>query len=591
MKNQIIKSYTNWLLESLLLNEAVDQTQLQTLVKAQDLGGLYDLLVANDDEATKALPNYQAIIDWWKRGSADLNLLQRFVKTGKAANSDKLNSANSMYYWMGGQVGGGGTGSLDVRQGVNAMAGIELLLKEIQTTSAIISAISPTDPKFAKIRDKNTLTTLITGWKNIPAIVTEIQTLIDLIKSKGLILKPGSVAKLMSTVSTKISGTYPVDGKPLTYAQYFKQYADNLTANGTSFSSWCDLGNDISKLTLATVKGEIATLTASFETQKTVSDYFIARSTMSFDNKKAIMAAFNAKINEKVANTKSEITAEEAINLATGLSIVPKGTSITVQPSATPEIPVVTKFDGSFPATDGDWESDQVKKAINYFEDDSIDIKPAIQTEIMAAVKATVDGIIADGGKITAVRVSGEASTSVVPSSYDKATKKPTKQPKDYSIQKNIDLATDRLAAIKGTLTSAFKAAGVEEALIQPDPSNDTFLPNNPPGAVYDPTKYKGKETNPQIMAAYEKEFGKWRFAVGIWQIDVSASITEPQLTAPTSTTSSAWDISISWTDESIKVPRKWKNTLKTFTFKRPASGAPKKTPVNACSKRMGLTR
>ena len=610
MKNQIIKSYTDWLLESISLNEDFDQATIQQLVKAQDLDKLYELLVATDDEATKALPNYQAIINWWKRGSADLNVLQRFVKTTTAANSDKLNSANSMYYWMGGKVGAGGTGDANVKRSTQAMSNIELLLKELETTSARISAISPTDPKFKKIQDKdagslNTLTTTITGWKNVPAIVIEIQTFIDLIKSKGLMFKPESIVKIISNpadlahsmqVNNIVSGTRTGNtAQMVPFAQYFKQYADRLTATGSSSINWCDLGNSISQLNLDTVKKGIAEATAALNSTKTVADYFIAGSTMSFENKQAIMAAFKVKIDDKVAayaKGSSPITAEDAINLATNLSILPKGSTITVQPSATPESPVVTKFDGSFPATDGDWKSDQVKKAINYFEDDSIDIKPAIRIEIMAAVKATVDGIIADGGKITAVRVSGEASTSVVPSSYDKATKKPTKKPADYSAAKNVDLVNDRLTAIKEILTTAFNAAGVEEALIQPYPTNDTPLANNGDGTTYDSTKYRDKDTNPTVKAAYEEAFGKWRFAVGSWEIDVSASSTEPQLTAPTSTTSSAWDISISWANESIKVPRKWKNTLKTFfNFKRQPGGAPKKTPVNACSKRMGLTR
>jgi len=599
MKNQIIKSYTNWLLESLSLNEEFDQETIQQLVKAQDLDKLYELLVATDDEATKALPNYQAIIDWWKRGSADLNVLQRFIKTGTAAKSDKLNSANSMYYWMGGQVGAGGTGGADVKKSTQAMSNIELLLTELKTTSDTISKIvlSPsgtsgsTNQFGLDVNGVANLTALIASWKNVPAIVTEIQTFIDLIKSKGLMLNDRTVGKIMP-INYTISGVGSVNNQSMPYAQYFKYYADKLTANGKSGAQASSLFYAISNyLNLDIVKKGIAEATAALNSTKTVSDYFIARSTMSFDNKKAIMEAFNAKINEYVTKTKLKITAADAINLATNLSILPNGSTITVQPPATPEIPVVHQFAGSYPATESG--GDQVQKAINYFEDDSIDIKPAIKTELMAVVKSTVDGIIADGGKITAVRVSGEASTSIVPSSYDKATKKPTKQPKDYSTEKNIDLATDRLAAIKDILTTAFTAAGVEETLIQPYPANDNPLPNNKtPGDVYDPTKYANRTTNPQQQAAYEEAFGKWRFAIGSWEIDVSASSTEPQLIVPISTTSSAWNISISWANESLKIPRKWKNTLKTFfNFKRPPGGAPKRKSGVYCDKRMRLTR
>jgi len=606
MKNQIIKSYTNWLLESLSLNEEFDQETIQQLVKAQDLDKLYELLVATDDDATKALPNYQAIIDWWKRGSADLNVLQRFIKTGTAAKLDKLNSANSMYYWMGGQVGAGGTGSADIKFAVNQMANLESLLKELETTSATISKIvlSPSGTSGSSgtsglknqfgldVNGVTKLTALIAHWKNVPAIVTEIQTFIDLIKSKGLILKNGKVGKIIP-INYTINGLGSVNDQSMPYDQYFKYYADALTADGKFKAQESSLFYAINNnLNLDIVKKGIADATAALNSTKTVSDYFIARSTMSFDNKKAIMEAFNAKINEYVTkNNKVKITAADAINLATNLSILPNGSTITVQPPATPEIPVVHQFAGSYPATESG--GDQVQKAINYFKDDQIEIELAIQIELMAAVKSTVASIIADGGKITAVRVSGEASTSIVPSSYDKATKKPTNKPADYSTQNNVDLVTDRLTAIKDILTTAFKAAGVEEALIQPYPNNDNPLPNNKtPGDVYEPSKYSNRKTNPQQQVAYEEAFGKWRFAIGSWEIDVSASSTEPQLIVPISTTSSAWNISISWTNESIKIPRKWKNTLITFfNFKRPPGGAPKLKSGVTCDKRMRLTR
>ena len=584
MKNQIIKSYTDWLLESLSLNEDFDQATIQQLAQKQDLDKLYELLVATDDEATKALPNYQAIIAWWKRGSADLNLWKRFLKTTTAANSDKLNSANSMYYWMGGKVGAGGIGSTDTKKAINEMESLESLLLILKTTADTISKIVPSPQFGLDGTGVANLTALIASWKNVQAIATEIQTFIELIKSKGLILKTGKINKIMQ-ISNTINGV----SNNLPYAQYFKQFADKLTTTGKSGAGSGTLFSAISTLNLDTVKKGIAEATAALNSTKTVADYFIAESTMSFENKQAIMAAFKAKIDEHVVNhnnnkSNEALSVEDAINLATNLLILPKGSTITVQPSATPEIPVVTQFVGSFPT--------DANKSINYFEDDDIVIKPAIQTELMAAIKATVDGLIADGGKITAVRVWGEASTSIVPSSYDKATKKPTKKPGDYTAAKNVDLVNERLVAMKDILTTAFTTAGVDAALIKPDPTQDTALPNNPPGAVYDANKYNKRETDPQQKAAYEAEFGPWRFAIGFWEIDVSASSTEPQQTAPISTTSSAWDISISWANESIKIPRKWKNTLKTFfNFKRPARGLSKGKPGVKCDTRLGLIK
>jgi hypothetical protein len=106
--------------------------------------------------------------------------------------------------------------------------------------------------------------------------------------------------------------------------------------------------------------------------------------------------------------------------------------------------------------------------------------------------------------------------------------------------------------------------------------------------------KYTDKAKNPQQQADYEAKFGPFRFATGIWEIDVSASSTEPQPTVPFSTNSTAWNISISWANESlkIKIPRKWKHTLKTFfTLPRPrGSKRPKKFGSGvACSKNLRL--
>ena len=594
MKNQIIKSYTDWLLESLSLNEDFDQATIQQLVKAQDLDKLYELLVATDDEATKALPNYQAIINWWKRGSADLSLWKRFVKTTTAANSDKLNSANSMYYWMGGKVGAGGTGDANVKQSTQAMSNIELLLKELETTSARISAISPTDPKFAKIQDRNTLTTTITGWKNVPAIVTEIQTFIDLIKSKGLMLKPESIVKIISNpadlahsmqVNNIISGTRTGNtAQMVPFAQYFKQYADRLTATGSSSINWCELGNSISQLNLDTVKKGIAEATAALNSTKTIADYFIAGSTMSFENKQAIMAAFKAKIDEHVVQhnkkkSNEALSVEDAINLATNLSIVPKGSTITVAQSATPEVATTEIAEGRFPESpEGDWNSPELKKALTYFGDDSIEIDPTMKAELDSVVKQTVADLIESGGKITGVSVWGEAGTSIVPSSYDKTTKKPTES--DYSAAKNVDLVTDRLASLKTAFTTAFTSAGVDAALIKPDPTRDLAKPNIPSGVAWDSaaqTKYaKAKrKSNPQILAEYEATFGKYRYAFGFFQIDYIIIKTEPEQVTPILTNSSAWNISINWDDESLKF--KWKPRNKRIRLR--TSGSPSKPP------------
>jgi len=558
MKNQIIKSYTNWLLESLSLNEAVDQATIQQMAKNQDLNGLYELLIANDDEATKALPNYKSVTEWWKRGGADLNLWKSLVKTGAA--QDKLNSAKSMYFWMGGFIAGGKTTTTGASK-YNYISNIESLVNAIPAAAATISAINPADPKFAKIGTtaKAALPNLITGWKNAAAIATEIQKFVEIIKGKGLNLNQSAATMLIPTAS--LAGSYTMDGKQVSFADYFKGYANALATTGkvTDFSNhrW---GTEISTLTLDKVKANIQTLTSALGSQATISQYFSANQTMTPENKKIIMEALDAKVKEHIVKAAKsakpgtpELTAESAIKLATNLSIVPKGTAITVQPSDTPAAPVSTTINGSFPEANGDWNSNGLKKSVNYFPDDSIDIKPEMQNELNGAVKEAVDAITQDGAKITAVRVYGLSSTSIVPSSYDKATKKPTNQ--DHTTQKNIDLALDRLVSLKTALTSAFKTAGVDAAIIKNLDAKDQALANNgEAGVTYNKETYANRKNNPQLLAEYEAKFGKYRFAFGRFEIDFTKTSIQPQITEPIATSSSNWDVRIGWADESFQI-------------------------------------
>jgi len=563
MKNQIIKSYTNWLLESLSLNEAVDQATIQQMAKNQDLNGLYELLIANDDEATKALPNYKSVTEWWKRGGADLSLWKSLVKTGGAAAQDKANSAKSMYFWIGGFIAGGKTTTTGASK-YNYISNIESLVNAIPAAAATISAINPADQKFANIGTtaKTALSNLITSWKNAASIATEISNFIKLIKGKGFNLNQSAATMLIPTAS--LAGSYTMDGKQVSFADYFKGYANALSTTGkvTGFSNhrW---GTDISELTLDRVKANIQTLTSALGSQATISQYFSANQTMTPENKKIIMDALDAKVKEHIVKAAKsakpgtpELTADQAIKLATNLSIVPKGSAITVQPSATPAAPVSTTLNGTFPEANGDWNSDGLKKSVNYFPDDSIDIKPEMQTALNTAVKNAVDVITQDGGKITAVRVWGTSSTSIVPSSYDKATKKPSL--KDYTTQKNIDLALDRLTSLKTALNSAFTTAGVDAAIIKPADANSQTLPNNgDPAVKWNKEQYANRANDPKLQADYEDKFGKYRFAFGHFAIDFTKTSIQPQITEPIATSSSNWDVRIGWADESttIKLP------------------------------------
>lgn len=593
MTNRIIKSYTGWLLESLSLNEAVDQATIQEMAKNQDLEGLYKLLIANDDEASKALPNYLSVMEWWKRGGADLNLWKSLVKTGGAAKSDRANSAKSMYFWMGGFIVGNKQTATDASK-YNYISSVESLVNAIPATAATISAINPDDAKFKKDNtSKTNLTNLINGWKNAAAIAAEVSNFVKVVKGKGLNLNQASLDMLVP--SNSISGYFILDGARVPYADYLKKYAEYVAANGkingfansvygTSIATWLTRAG---QLTLDKVKANIQTLTASLNDQATISQYFIANNTMTPANKKIIMEAIDAKVKEHIARVAKsakpgtpELTADQAIKLATNLSIVPKGSAITVQPSDTPAAPVSTTLNGTFPEANGDWNSDGLKKSVNYFPDDSIDIKPEMQTELNTAVKNAVDLITKDGGKVTAVRVWGTSSTSIVPSSYDKATKKPAN--KDWTTQKNIDLSLDRLASLKTALTSAFTTAGVDAALIKPVDANSQTLPNNgDPAVKWNKEQYANRANDPKLLADYNDKFGKYRYAFGHFEIDFTKTSITVEPTAPIATTSSNWDVRIGWADESTSIKLPPIPGLGTSTGKK----APGRTKVMGCPK------
>ena len=254
--------------------------------------------------------------------------------------------------------------------------------------------------------------------------------------------------------------------------------------------------------------------------------------------------------------------------------ISPKGSAITVQPSNTPTAPVVSTMNGTFPPADGNWNSPGQKKSVNYFPDDSITIKPEMQTELNTAVKQAVDLITTQGGKITAVKVWGTSSTSVVPSSYDTATKAPNPT-SGSSAEKNVPLAKDRLASIKAALTSAFTTAGVDTAIIKNDDTQDIVLPNTgDPAVKWNTTTWKNRATDPKVLADYEAKFGKYRYAFSHFEIAFTKTATETQTTEPITTTSSDWDTRISWADESFEFTFP---SIGTSLFSYRPSGAPKK--------------
>lgn len=108
MKHSIIKSYAGWLNESLALQEAETPGDPTTLFKKQDRAGLVALAQSKDSEQVKPHPAYAAVMEWWRQGQGDLNLIKSILKRPKAKKADRKHSLESIYSWASG--GAKGTG-------------------------------------------------------------------------------------------------------------------------------------------------------------------------------------------------------------------------------------------------------------------------------------------------------------------------------------------------------------------------------------------------------------------------------------------------------------------------------------------------
>jgi hypothetical protein len=511
MKTQIIKNYTNWLNENLLIAEA-EGVDIGALYKAGNLAGLVEAAMSADSPEIKAHPAYTSVMQWWKNGGGDLNLVKTLLKKSSASKSDKTNSLKSMYYWTGGTV---------------------------------VNAKSPTTDTFYKVADAiiaNGAKAGVTAEK-----ISQLKQAIDKLKQakrKGFDL--ANIGLLGSIVpEALVNGTaYGVDiVKELTKPS--DQIKDSLKA---ALVKW--------QLSATTPSPELkkdpltsANFLVSQQTNAaTVNSYWTSAVPLTDADKKAILDYFKSKADAYVSSKKdSNITFDKAILIATNLRIAPKGQAITVDsPESTDaaSAPIIQTF--SYPAdAKGDPNSLAAKSSQNLFPDDGVIIAPVNKAELDAMVKSAIDAVKTAGGTITAISTWGLARTSKVGTSYGS-------KDKTFSPTNNIPLANDRLSAINKALADSISANGIT---ITPtvDMANNKAIPNAPGCPDWTDADKRDPKWGPigDRSPLYQSTYGPWRFAQGFLQLTYTITNPKPKIPEASATPNNEWKSVISWSDES----------------------------------------
>lgn len=552
MKHTIIKDYRGWLFESTqYMKEAADpNTPIETLLQNQDLEGLYQRIMATD-AASKGLPNYASVMEWWHRGGPDLNLWKTIFKARGEAKSDKQNSARSMYYWLGGFAIQGTAAQSASKK--NYLKNVEDFCTAVQTNAPAISAAVN---GFSNANDK----TRYAGFQQAKAKADAILAFTKSVKDRGLNLSQQS-ARLLIPVGS-IDGQLSVNNTPTTPADYFKMVADTFTRDKGSATlagkTWALQTADWAAK--PDIQTTVQTLTAAMGDQTKLSQYFSANNTLTDDNKKVILDYVNAKVtaylerkNKNLQPGQVAMTADNAVKTATDLYISPKGTSLTLPPIVKQPSPDPIVISGSYPENpNGDWNSAGAKKATQFFGDDQIQIDAGPISEMTAGIKPYLDQIKAQGAQITGVKIWGISSTSAVPSSYDPAKKGPNPTA-GYTTAKNGPLAQDRLASIKTALRTIFTQNGVADNLITEDTAQDRVTPNIGSAWTAQDKDHFAKRKDPgqeALLKEYDDKFGKFKYAYARFEITYTMTRPITITTQPDPIPNSEWNVYINWIDE-----------------------------------------
>ena len=509
MKHSIIKSYAVWLNESLAVQEAETPGDPTTLFKKQDRAGLVALAQSKDSEQVKSHPAYAAVMEWWKQGQGDLNLIKSILKRPKAKKADRKHSLESIYSWASG--GAKGTGDEKIAAFYAAADSIvrnsDKLVK-LGVDSAKIASLKDAVAKLKESSAKEGMTLFAGFDKLLPAALVDNKFSTD----------KGTVA-----VSSELDKPEP---KPaLVKVLLSKRWTQDPKA-----------GID----ELEKIKIDPAN----------VNKFWKASSTLDDAAKIELLNLFQQKATTYIAKQQKAgktLTLTDAIKIASDLYIVPKGQMISItfdSEAETPPQPEPLHF--SYPEDpNGNEASEEFKKGLSMFPDNGITVTPEALAGIQSTVKNAVDAVKAAGGEITAVKTWGYSSTSKVSTNY-----------KSASGTGNEALAKDRLASINKALADSIAAAGIT---ITPtvDAESNLADPNRGPEWTDAQRTDTAKWGTPGARTKeYEDTYGKWRFASAFFTIEYKiVPKVEPFPVAGTPTPSGKWDGLINWQDEGFKFP------------------------------------
>ena len=511
MKNSIIKSYSVWLNEALNVHEATGSDP-NAMYQAGDREGLVGLAQQQDSADVKAHPAYAAVMEWWKQGQGDLNLIKSIIKQGSSRKADKMRSLKSIYYWTG-------SGSASK------------MTAYLSNFYKVTDSIERNGERLGLDQAK------LAGLKEAVAKLKELQ-------AQGFVLK--NIQLLGAFIPSAFTDNNYTDQKISDIAAELDKPAPNerivkllKTWRVAYYSGSTELEKD--------PKSSITWLEAQRTNPQTVGNFWSASTQLNDEGKKALLDVFKQKadayvIRKQKAGTTLDLT--KAIMAATDLYIGPKNEKITVKVDAETQQAAPPPAVFSYPIDPkGDENSPNFKKGLSMFPDDGITVKPEVLAEINATVKLAVDTIKAAGGTVTAVSTWGYSSTSKVSTNYKSANGQTG----------NPALAQDRLASINKALADAIAANGITVAPTV-DAARNVADPNRGPEwtqkDIVDPKWGKpGARTQ-----EYQDTYSPWRFSIGFFSLTYTIpQKPETEVTA-IAIPSGEWKGHISWADESITI-------------------------------------
>jgi hypothetical protein len=505
MKNQIIKSYTNWLNENLLIAEA-EGVDIAALYKAGNRAAIIEAAMTTDSAEVKAHPAYAATMEWWKRGSGDINLFQSIFKKGSARKSDQANSLKSAYYWAG--------------SGSNAKMNTNLV-----TFYNVANSIITNGAKLGLDANKiNGLKTAVAGLKDSQA--------------NGFLLKSTNLLGAFIPAAFT-DGKFDTGGKSIDVAASLASNTPDASLL-KQLKTWTVAAN--SDPGLSKDPATSYTTLKTYQTDPAKSNIFWQSSLNLTDAQKIeLLNTIKARTDKYVAKH-PDVDLTKAISIATDLYIAPKATAINIKQEAAPvaqtPAPITVSYPGA-PKSDDDQNS---KDGQSLFPDNGITVTPDATAKLNEVVKTAIDAVKAAGGTITAVKTWGWSGTSKVGTTYTSATG-----------TGNPALATDRLTSINTALAKALTDNGVT---VTPtvDATRNKAVPNQ--GTEWtDKDKVDPKWGTPGARTPeYNKEFGPYRFSIAF--MELTYTIQPGKITSPAAiaTASGTWKVFMSWEGESMTI-------------------------------------